>query len=59
MRSGLDTRLSKLESASDDGRVVFIWEPDGEYDLGELRRQRGLGPNDKTILVSWARTPTE
>jgi len=59
MRSGLDARLTKLERVSAAGRTVLVWEPDGEYDLGELRRRHGAGPNGKLFLLRWARSPTE
>ena len=55
----LDARLSRLEGASAAGRAVLIWEPDGEYDVGELRQRHRVGPNDRMILLGWERAPTE
>ena len=55
----LDARLSRLEGATVAGQTLLIWEPDGEYDLDELKRSRGVGPSDRVFLLSWARSPTE
>ena len=54
----LDARLSRLEGAS-GGRAVLIWEPDGEYDLGELPQRHRVGPSDRMILLGWERSPVE
>jgi hypothetical protein len=58
MRS-LDARLLRLEGASAAGRTVLIWEPDGEYDLDELKRRHDVGPDDRVFLFRWARRSTE
>ena len=55
----LDARLLRLEGASVAGQTLLIWEPDGKYDLDELKRSRGVGPSDRVFLLSWARSPTE
>ena len=55
----LDARLSRLEGASAAGQTVIVWEPDGEYDLGELRQRHRVGPNDRMILLGWERSPVE
>jgi hypothetical protein len=53
MRANLDGRLSRLESASAPGRTVFIWEPDDDCDRDELKRRRGVAPNDKCVFIGW------
>jgi len=50
MKSNLDARLSKLESASPTGRVFFLWQPRREEDLAALYRDRGIGPGDTVRL---------
>ena len=49
MKANLESRLSRLESATPAGRTVFIWDDD-DCDLDELKR-----PNDKGIFIRWLR----
>jgi len=53
LKSGLDARLAKLESASDYGRVVFLWQPNTMEELNDLMRSRGVGPGDTVHLFRW------
>jgi hypothetical protein len=46
MKSGLDTRLARLENATAAGRQIFVWEPDVDYSLAELRLRHGAAPQD-------------
>ena len=57
MRSGIDGRLSKLESASSAGRVFFLWQPATTEELNELMRSRGVDPGDTVHLFRWDNEP--
>ena len=58
MKANLDTRLSKLESATPAGRVFYLWQPATTEALNELMRSRGIGPADAVYVFSWIGEPT-
>ena len=57
MKANLDTRLSRLESASPAGRVFHLWQPGTQEELEALYRDRGIGPGDTVHLFRWDNEP--
>ena len=59
MRANIDTRLSRLESATPAGRVFYLWQPTTEEELEALKRERGVREGDTVFVFRWMREPTE
>ena len=57
MKTGLDTRLSKLESARPAGRTFYLWQPRTRAELEALYRERGVGPGDTVHIFCWTNEP--
>ena len=58
MKAHLDSRLSKLESATPAGRVFYLWDPGTRQELEVLYRDRGIGPGDTVHVFRWIGEPS-